>query len=716
MVPAARELSVALDETDRPRILARRIWYGYGAFLDKGHPRGGNTQQDYDAWVRHNRLGGSFRVQAGHAWQGIILANKKILGTSRVPGPGQGPNGQGEQLCVSNPAVRRLAIDYALANLKKRPEAEMTSMECSDGDGQCECDQCASLGSVSDRVFGLANEVAREVRKELPGRMVGLPRLQPTQRAALRYSSNRNLYVQLCAGFIRGPYSHEQLLELWPKKCERTWAFTSIFRSGSGISTAAGRQRGEPESTCRGCIPPHPRRRATSIDAESGNDWGVHGRGYYFAGRLMWNPDADVDWLYWPISTRRPLAPPPGHAGYSERVAGEDEPLLAAACLGEALRDVEEATRLARNRPDVLARLDQLKHYLYTSTCGGLSTTKRTRPGGKIPVWRRPHARLPHALRIHEPGRRWTHHVGRGFEQGLQQPGWQFNDRGSKPWIVATPVSREGDGRWFHEALEYFQPTPALEAEILRRPGARNVFRQPAGGALPAHAYQRPAHYALFSRDGEPLEVEITPGTIAWYRDGADARYRLRDAKQQGRGRGHLRSTANRTSYGSMCLGREPTFSSATIRVPAGGSRSSPVRPAACVNLRGRQSFCPWAKCRRCSFMFPRARAVTAVLLARRTAQRSWGPDRKAIQEVGASDEVISVAVPAGLDGRCWSLSPRMHQQLWFFDRPIAWPPPRELLLPQACCVGTGWGRKSISMTGRFCSLAALSGFSRAAR
>jgi hypothetical protein len=47
-------------------------------------------------------------------------------------------------------------------------------MECSDGGGQCECENCKKLGSISDRVFGLANEVARAVAKSYPGKMVGL--------------------------------------------------------------------------------------------------------------------------------------------------------------------------------------------------------------------------------------------------------------------------------------------------------------------------------------------------------------------------------------------------------------------------------------------------------------------------------------------------------------------------------------------------------------
>ena len=104
VVPARAALSVSLDETDRPRILARRIWYGYGYFADKG----GSSQKDYVAWSRRNRMAGSFSVYAGHAWQSIILSNKKIFAEhpeylALVKG-----ERKGEQLCVRDRKSTRL--------------------------------------------------------------------------------------------------------------------------------------------------------------------------------------------------------------------------------------------------------------------------------------------------------------------------------------------------------------------------------------------------------------------------------------------------------------------------------------------------------------------------------------------------------------------------------------------------------------------------------
>ena len=49
---------------------------------------------------------------------------------------------------------------------------------------------------------------------------------------------------------------------------------------------------------------------------------------------------------------------------YYERLAPDHQPLISRELIGAAFRDVEEAARLAKDRPDVQARLDQIKHYL----------------------------------------------------------------------------------------------------------------------------------------------------------------------------------------------------------------------------------------------------------------------------------------------------------------------------------------------------------------
>ena len=69
--------------------------------------------------------------------------------------------------------MRAIALQWALSYFDSQPEADMVSLETSDGTGHCECAECAKLGSVSDRVFGLANEVPDPRRERYARQIVG---------------------------------------------------------------------------------------------------------------------------------------------------------------------------------------------------------------------------------------------------------------------------------------------------------------------------------------------------------------------------------------------------------------------------------------------------------------------------------------------------------------------------------------------------------------
>ena len=67
------------------------------------------------------------------------------------------------------------------------------------------------------------------------------------------------------------------------------------------------------------------------------------------------------------------------------------------------------------------------------------------------------------------------------------------------------------------------------------------------------------------------------------------------------------------------------------------------------------------------------------------------GPDRKAVAEVKASDEVVTVPVPAGADGQVWTFSPHAHGHLWFFNAPnVLAASPDALLLPRELVAADG--------------------------
>jgi hypothetical protein len=662
VIPSTPTLRVDLNRDDRPALLARRIWYGYG-FFEYG-PKA-RAPHDYQAWARHNRMAQSFTVNAGHAWQTIMADNKAEF--ERHPEYRALVKGkrQGEQLCVSNPAVRQLAVRWALDFLKKHPEADMVSMEPSDGDGQCECEECRKLGSISERVFGLANEVARAVARERPGKMVGLyaynEHCEPPS-----FALEPNVHVQLTAGFIRGRHRFDELLELWPKKCRNLglyeyfsvwlWDFDRLPGGRAADIRYLSKQ-----------VPRYAALGVASLDCESGNNWGPHGRGYYIANKLMWDPKADVDALLEDFYTRAfgPAAGPMKR--YYERFDPGNKPLMSEHLLGLGFRDVAEAAKLAEGRADVQARLDHLKQYLrYVHLRWLIDRTADRARKKELTLAALTHAyRTRYSYMNHWEAMRqgWTPRAAKEFGE----PTWAFNHPGPKPWAVDRPYTREETEAAFREGLAYFKPETVEEKQF----AGEQVPVDFAAKGAPAESvqqYQHGTRYALGSREGEPLALTVTAGTIAWYRDRASARWFVTDA------------AGKRLAGGELPLDGRPH--PLEVKVPGPGTyyfefddsgagwqiRVAAGRPAALVLDRAQLlHHAGWMQ--PMYFYVPKG---TRELQYYWSGGPHWvhGPDGTKLEEVNKSGAFVRVAVPADADGKVWHFTRLAPGQLWFFNAP----------------------------------------------
>jgi hypothetical protein len=679
VVPRAAELSFNFNETDRPVILARRIWYGYGFFRDGGESGEPGSLADYRAWSRHNRMAGSFAVTAGHIWQTIIARNQAVFEENPeylalVKGQRQGP-----QFCVSNPAVRRIAIEFALDSLRRRPAADMVSMETSDGSDHCECGPCEKMGSITDRAFGLANEVARAVAAEFPGKMVGMLAYNDHSEPP-SFNLEPNVYVQLTAGFTRGRYTFDELVDLWPTRTANI-GFYEYFSVWLWDFDRLPGGRGANVPYIREHIRRYAARNATSMDAESGNNWGPHGRGYYIANRLMWNPDADVEALLADFYGKAfgPAADPMRR--YYERLDPGGSPLLSRHLLGLAFRDVEEAARLAADRPDVQARLMHLKQYLRYVHLSWLIEREKDKAAKKAltldaitHLYRTRRSYMNHWEAIRQA---WLPRAAKEFDE----PGWVADGRGGKPWQVDRSYTAEETERAFREGLEYFQPRQVAEKSFSDDlvPGG---FRGDAPPPASSQAYQNGLPYALYSVEGEPLEVEVITGTIAWYRDRADARYalvapdgsKLREGRLKLDGQKHpLRFEVPRA--GLYFLEFQDSGAGWRINIAAG-------RPAT-IPLRRDKGFSHQGHMQRMYFHVP-AGTRQVDYYWRGGPHRVLGPDGRPVREVSTTGEFVSIPVPEGADGRVWSFTQLALGHLWFFNIPnVLAASPEALLVPR---------------------------------
>jgi len=535
VIPAQARLAVDLDLTDRPALLSRVIWYGWGHWDPQ-------VRADYERWMRRNYMGQSLKVACSHAWQDIISRNREVfeqhpeyLALTTVPASDPAETGAkergGDKFCISNPHLVALCRQYALNYFARHPDADMVSMEPSDGSGHCECKDCEKMGPIPERVHYLVNEVAKAVAERYPGKYVGtyayhLHAEPPSFRLA------PNVYVQITAGFTRGRYTFLELLDEWPRRVDamgiyeylNVWAWTQDM---------PGAARGANLKYLRERIPYYVAHGATTMSCESGSNFGPNGLGYLVASRLMWNPGTDVDAVCRDFYDRAfgPAAGPMQR--YYERFDGGCEPLVSDHLLALACRDLAEASRLAAGRPDVQRRLDDLKLYLfYVRLMRDLEVTleadreKRLRLVFRILnfAYRTRHRYIINSAAIR--GRCRTH-----FLRGVEQPDdWDYTKmRDRTAWFSGGDYTHEETEQLFQEGLAGFQAQRFQERSFsgeLVRGGSVSV----PGATRACLRMQGAGEFLVQSQQGEALRFRLLTGSIPHYRDRRHTEWTVVDA------------------------------------------------------------------------------------------------------------------------------------------------------------------------------------------
>ncbi len=351
VVPRRTDLMVNLTLRQRPAFRWRRIWYGWG-------PRTPKLHADYDAWMKRNRQYGDFPVDCGHAYERYIPHREfekhpewfALVGGKRQP----------TQLCVSNPEVQQRVIDGVLNLFRKDPNRVMASVEPNDGGGHCECENCQAIGSVSDRVFSLANRVAEAVAKAFSGKFVGL--------YAYAYHSNPpkfrllpNVHVEITTGFRYTELTYEEQVSAFKKlgASVGVYDYFSVYPWDWDLPGAAKAAR---VYELADAIRHYHALGQISYTAESSCNWGPNGLGYWMAAQLMWNPNLDPKALVRDFCEKAfGRAAKPMQRRYERWAKGER---FSERQLKLALLDLREAFRLESD-PAVQRRLCRVAMYLH---------------------------------------------------------------------------------------------------------------------------------------------------------------------------------------------------------------------------------------------------------------------------------------------------------------------------------------------------------------
>lgn len=356
VVPTEPNISVALDAKEVPNYITRGMFYGHG-FLDY-------NEEPFRQWQSRNRRPGAFVLQTGHAYQKIVSRNRAAFDAHpEYLGLIDGER-RSDKFCISNPGLRRLVVEDALETLRRHPEHDSVSVEPSDHSGWCECASCAALGSISDRVQLLANDVAEALQASMPDKYAAhYAYYLHSPPPALRI--HPGVIVVAATAFIKGGYTVDQILEGWARAGARLFGVREYYGVMSwDHDLPAASHAGDLNYIAR-TIPHFHRLGARFFVAESSDNWGPNGLGYYVSSRLLWNIDeADKveaivdDFLEKAFgSARVPMKK------FYALIAGGGKPAVSKDMIRRMYGLLKEA-RQATTDPRVVERLDDLVLYV----------------------------------------------------------------------------------------------------------------------------------------------------------------------------------------------------------------------------------------------------------------------------------------------------------------------------------------------------------------
>ncbi len=276
-------------ETDQqPYFLMRDLWYDYGSYLPD------SSIADLKLWERRNRLEYSLRGSIGHSYRQIVSHRDKEMFSAH---PEYFPRFLGfrvrwGQICTGNPGVRELAVRYALDYFRKNPESAMVSLSPNDWAGPWRCPENRKYCYFTDAALDLANYVAQALAENLATRdkLVAMYAYLDTSRPPT-IQARDNVIVFFATKLGTAPWRWR--IRRWAEKTTHL----GIQDYGSILPFHWTRPVWRLEMLQRN-VRTWREHGVEAVNVESGNDWGGWGLYHYMLGRLLWDPDADVQTIF----------------------------------------------------------------------------------------------------------------------------------------------------------------------------------------------------------------------------------------------------------------------------------------------------------------------------------------------------------------------------------------------------------------------------------
>ena len=513
VVPKIDDLKIAVDALEQPDYAYRIIWYGCGTW-------------DYNAeplrqWQIRNRAAGSFQLNTGHAYDGILRrcraefrAHPEYLGL--VDG-----QRSSSKFCISNPGLRKLVVRDALDWIAEHPDQSCVSMEPSDGGGWCECQVCRAMGSPSDRALTLANEVSAVLEEKYPGKYVAMYAYNqhappPTIRARPR------VIVSCATAFLTGGWTIDAVIEGWKRQGVAQFGIREYYSVNTWDRDLPGAAHGSRLDYLARTIPAFHAQGARFLSAESSDNWGPNGLGYYIATRILWDvrEAGRVDSLVADFLQKAfgPAQQP--MAQFYQLLNGRDLPLMSHDLIGRMYRLLREASA-AGGDGSIQARLDSLILYTrYVELFRAYQTATGPQRQQAFERVIRHAYRMRRSMMVHTKAL-YRDLVGRDKAVTIpQDAGWSVPEP-KNPWKSSTPWTREELDRMVADGIGANR-LAELEEVSFRGPHAPAARLQlpdlpPLADAQTGRNTQ--TFYTWFGKSPATLELKITGGLITGYRD-----------------------------------------------------------------------------------------------------------------------------------------------------------------------------------------------------
>ena len=691
VVPKSTSLQVALDAVEAPDYHTRDA------------PRGApwSNGKLWQRWHKRNRTAPAFRVSTGHAYDGIIRANREAFAAhpeyySLVNGErlhaGRTDGGGNVKFCISNPGLRQVVVAHAIRCMEADHSRESISMDPSDGSGWCTCGPCEKIGGPSDRVLLLANEVAEAINAlGLGPRYVGIYAYNQHSPPP-SITAHSNVVVSVATSFIRGGYTVEELVEGWRSKGAVLGVrdYHDVFPWSHDMPRRA---RGGSLAYLEKTIPYFYSQGVRFMNSENGDSWGANGLGYWITTRLLWrieeaeNVDALVDDF-----TTRAFGPAAAPMRRFCDLTHRDRTLMTAEhVVAMMYRHLDEARGLAVEHADVMARLDDLT--LYTRYCELYNAYRQASGDARQAGFE---ALLRHTYRMRDRMMLSTVaicHRDRYRDRAMVIPpeaDWKIPEE-QNPWKDSTPFVAEEITALLQSGIASNQPVVldfqavAFERDLV--PATRLTLPTNAPAGILPLTGRGLRKFLMWFEAPRKLPFEVTGGLIAGYRDRGNVKLRLL-AEQEAT----LDAVAADDSVPPDGEKYTVTLSSPhvglhTLEVSDGSDRTAlalPEGPALCVEsslderarLEGRWTLYCYV---------PRGTQSVGGYATSGTGRLHDGAGN-VVFDFGTMSAAgyFNVPVPAGQDGAFWRFEQCAGERMLMTIPPYLAAHPSELLLPAA--------------------------------